>query len=456
MLLATISMVMLLLFGAFAVDLGAAWSQRRENQAAVDPAGVAGALQTAGLLQGAAIAAADAEVIRITYSSIDPAMTFSQWQAEWAACTDPDKGAEYTVTGSSDCISYNRNLQKLRAKTPLVETQTTFAGVIGIDTVSTDAFVEVILGQDRSGGGVLPFGLPGGAAGDIEICLKTGANPKNVVPCDGPDTGNFGFLDITEYGDVAAEDPTLVSCNGTVNARLSRNIARGVDHPMVEAPLANSPFKRDITGCTSGNWHFNPYSLTTGTGNRTGVLDAGFIEGVSGLPGRLTLSSDRVSQGGKTFDDKPLWEYLNVAGQSLCPGVIDKAGMAACITKIRANPGTVYFWGEGEAGPDIATSPRFAWVPLMHGTTLGNGSTTLNIDEFRPIYVQTTLWSCDANACDATHDPSEPGGIVGTIKQNSKLEAVSAFQIPRSNLPDSVDDGFFGTSGADIFYAITK
>ena len=100
-----------------------------------------------------------------------------------------------------------------------------------------------------------------------------------------------------------------------------------------------------------------------------------------------------------------------------------------------------------------ADSARFAWVPLFYGATLGNGNTTLNIDTFRPVYIQTTLWKCNANSCDATHDPSE--GITGTISGNDKLEAVSALQIPRANLPDTVDDDFFG-KGAETFYAITE
>ena len=68
--------------------------------------------------------------------------------------------------------------------------------------------------------------LPPGAGG-TEICLKTGANPKNTAPCDGPVTGNFGFLNFTEYGD---EDGNGTLCTGGGTDRLARNIARGIDH----------------------------------------------------------------------------------------------------------------------------------------------------------------------------------------------------------------------------------
>jgi Flp pilus assembly protein TadG len=442
LLLAVMSMLTLLLFGAFAVDLGSAWSQRRQNQGAIDPGTVAGALQTRGVDAATAIAAADAEIMRITYSSIDPDMTPAQWQAEWAACTDPDKGTEYTVTGSSDCISYTSNLQKIRARTPGVDTPTSFAGVIGIDTLTTDAAAEVLIAL-RGSGAILPFGLPGNTAGDTEICLKTGANPKDVAPCDGPDTGNFQFLDVTEFGNEALQSTTL--CSGDSTGRIGRNIARGVDHLIGVAPAAGAPFRTDVDGCMSGNFSYEPYSLTTQTGNVFPALDAGFIDGIGGYPGRLTLSSDTITQGGKTFDDKPLWEYLNGDGQTLCGVITTHDEMAVCLASMSGD--TMYFLDS------LTDSPRFAWVPLFYGTNLGTGNTTLNVDEFRPVYLQTTLWSCSASACDASHDPGE--GITGTIQSNDSLIAVSALQLPVDNLPASADASFFGRGGAAL-YALTR
>ena len=317
MLLTTLSIVVLLMFGAFAVDLGAAWSQRRENQAAVDSGGVAGAIQTRGVDQATAIAQSDAEIIRITYNSIGPDMTAAEWAAEWVACTDPDKGAEFTITGSSDCISYTGSLSKMRVRTPEVDTNTTFAAVIGLNTLQTDAVAEVIISIFAKGK-VMPFGLPGGVANDTEICLKSGANPKNVPPCDGPDTGNFGFLDISDYGN--EQLGTTTQCNGGTTTRLARNIARGIDHPIATAPNAAAVFRTDLAGCVDGNINYAPYSLSTETGNMTGVLEDGFVAGVSGYPGRLAPpnSTNLFTQGGKSFDNTPLDSYLNSDGDTFC------------------------------------------------------------------------------------------------------------------------------------------
>jgi Flp pilus assembly protein TadG len=456
MLLVTVSMVMLLLFGAFAVDLGAAWSQRRENQAAVDPGGMAAALETRGKTQAVAIADADAEVMRITYNSIDPDMPFSDWVTAWTLCADPAKDPKFTVTGSSDCISYTNSLSTIRVKTPLVDTDTTFASIIGLDTLQTDAFVEVTIGlEDR--GQILPFGLPGTSAGANEVCLKTGTQPIPTPPCDGPDDGNFGFLDIAEYGN----EPfgTITTCSGAVGL-LERNIARGVDHPILSVSNPAAPYKHDIDGCLPNpNLNYGPHTMSTAaaTGDKAQVVTDGLVRGTSNpaggtLTGRLTQSTDTISTAQGNIDDKPLWEYLNGAGQTFCGTVNNHDEMADCLQKMRQATGNTnnYFLDS------LGDSARFAWVPLFHNLVLGpGGSVSHNIKEFRPIYLQTTFWKCEPGGCDAVHDPGEP--LQGTIKGGNgfSINALTSLQIPRKNLPDKIDDGFFG-KGSETLYAIVE
>jgi hypothetical protein len=439
-------MLVLLAFAAFAVDLASAWSQRAQNQGAVDPGAVAGAMQTRGVTKAAAIAASDVEIIRITYSTLAPDMTLAEWAARWAACLDQDKGSEFTTTATSDCISYTNSLSKVRVLLPRIATETTFAGLIGIETLYTNAFAEV--GTSLSGiGAVLPFGLPGNAATNPEICLKTGAEPQSISPCDGPDFGNFSFIDITEFGN--DEMGTTTQCIGSTNSRLARNVARGIDHPIAIAPGEFAALRTDLAGCQDGNFNYAPYTLTTETGNKVGVLGNGFIEGIGSLPGRLTLSSDTVTYAGRTWDDKPLWEYLNAAGQIFCAPFRSEPSwthdeIAACTA---AMTGTTAYFVE-----DIANAPRFGWVPLFYGFDLGTGNTTLNVVEFRSVYIQTTLWSCTPSACDAIHNPSEP--IEGTLQTTDKLEAVTAIQVPKGNLPFTIADGF--GKGGETVYAITR
>lgn len=446
LLIAIISMLMMLAFGAFAVDLAAAWSQRSQNQGAVDTGGVAGALQTRGVGKTAAIAAADVEIIRITYATMSPDMTLTDWTAQWTACSDPGKGVEFTISATSDCISYTNSLSKVRVLLPKIPTDTTFAGIIGVDTLRTDAFAEI--GSSLSAvGAVLPFGLPGNAANDPQICLKTGPEPQSIEPCDGPDTGNFSFIDITEFGN--DDMGTSTQCTGATNTRMARNIARGIDHPLAIAPSEFAPFRTDLAGCQDGNFNYGPYSLTTETGNKVGVIDNGFIEGVGSYPGRLTLSTDTVTHGGRTWDDKPLWEYLNPAGQAFCAPYLtgpawNHDDMATCVSNMAGS--TPYFL---EA---IAGSARFGWVPLFYGIDLGLGNTTHNVLEFRSVYIQTTFWSCTPDSCAAIHDPSEP--LQGSLAVNDKLEAVTAIQIPSGNLPFTIADGF--GKGGEVVHAIIR
>lgn len=70
-------------------------------------------------------------------------MTPDMTRAEWAACTDADKPVAYTETLGSDCISFTDNLSRIRVRTTVVPWNTTFAEVIGFDTIGTSAFAEV-------------------------------------------------------------------------------------------------------------------------------------------------------------------------------------------------------------------------------------------------------------------------------------------------------------------------
>jgi hypothetical protein len=183
--------------------------------------------------EGQAMDDAETEVIRITYQTIDQDMTFDEWKTAWAGCTDTEKPGEYTKINTSDCVSFNADLTKMRVRLPDIDIQTAFAQVLGHDTIATSGEAEVELVPSTKAGGVLPFGLPWAVAGDLEACLKSGSNPKSVAPCDGPDAGNFGFLDITQFGSDSLG--TSTNCTGNTIGRMARNIAQGADHKLSQA-----------------------------------------------------------------------------------------------------------------------------------------------------------------------------------------------------------------------------
>ena len=325
LILVAISLVALLGFAAVAVDGAGAWALKRQDQSAADTGVLAGALQTSGVDKATAIQAATDEIIRITYVNVDPDMDIAAWKAEWAGCVDPAKPVDFTEPGVSsdvglgaiDCISFTDNLQDVRVITPVIPWDTTFGKVIGFDQIDTRAEAEVHIEYDIPGG-VLPFGMPGGAAGG-EVCLKTGANPKDVAPCDGPDEGNFGFLDFTQFGNT--DFGTTKNCTGGGTSRLERNIAQGIDHGLgtwdtdpASAPV--SPTNLELDACNDGAFLAYPYQVATQTGNVAQVLDDGLADGTDGLDGKLAGGNNKVNVRGNWLDNTTLRSFLTGAGKT--------------------------------------------------------------------------------------------------------------------------------------------
>ena len=145
------------------------------------------------------------------------------------------------------------------------------------------------------------------------------------------------------------------------------------------------------------------------------------------------------------LDNARLSSYLNSAGRSLCGSGVDHTQMITCLQGYNSSMGVIF-------DDSIADSPRFGWVPLFHEATLGPGNTTLTIKDFRPVYIQTTLWGCNANSCDLVWDPGEP---FGPGPNNVKIEASSAIQIPGDALPSGVVAGQPG-SDSQVEYLLSR
>ncbi|MEA2001698.1 MAG: hypothetical protein U9N84_07415 [Actinomycetota bacterium] len=424
-------LVVLMGFAAIAIDGAAAWALRRQDQSGADTGAIAAALFTADRTKAQAMQDAENEVIRITYSTMTPDMTAGEWAAEWAACTDPSKPAEFTETLGSDCISFSSNLDQIRVQTPVIPWKTTFAQAIGFNQIDTSASAEVSLDMSANGG-VLPFGMPGDASDVNEICLKTGPNPSGVPPCDGPATGNFGFLNFTQFGNDALG--TSQDCNPDTGT-LTEAIAHGIDHPMGKATVFPAPPHEDRVACNDGNFNSRPYQVFTNTGNVAQALDDGFAGDGAGLDGKLGTGSNLIDVRGKALDNTPLWDYLTPSGKLFCAPIASPITthdeMVACLALYKSSGSTAELFT-----PSIIAAPRWGWVPLFHEATLGNGTTPLTIKDFRAVYIQTTLMSCIATTCEVIWDPGEPATHPGPGKTNIRIEAATAIQLPASSLPE--------------------
>ena len=447
--IAAISMVVLLAFAAIAVDVAASWVERRQDQAAVDVADLSAAQLTAAKLQGQAMADAEAEVRRIS------AANFGTSDAEWAACTDPGKPAEYdrTVPGYQ-CVSFNSDLSKIRVRAPVQDVPTYFASVVGVTSIPVSAFAEVSMYFDGGVGGVLPFGMPDSAKNDTELCLKTASQPLPDI-CDGPDSGNFGPLDFRIYGSAF----TTENCNlGGLGqgGGIAQNIATGVDHELGKY-VADE--RRELDGC-GVNVLWMPTTGKTETGNvKAQSLDDGFLDGINGHDGRLYRPGSGRSFKGTPVDNTPLWSYFWPAASRAGTPCADTAindtstnakheNMAACLVWWKTNrPSSQLF------DPSLADSRRFAWVPLLN-QDWPNGSQHVDWIDFRPVFVQTLAADCKNNiGCSIHFDPGEPP--IGDQNTNKALGAATALQLGYNMLPDNIKEGAPG-QGTIVEYLLIR
>jgi hypothetical protein len=468
-----LAIVVVMIFVAYAVDLGALSNERRQDQTAAD----SGALAGVGLLSGGTDAAAQ-KVIDITYRNLDTTMPLADWTSLWATCSDPDRNStEYPVVSTeSPCISFNSYLTRIRVRIPNVTVDASFSRAAGVDHLLSTAAAEAELIFGFSGG-ILPFGLPNGSGGQTEICLKSGPSSQapNQPPCDGPATGNFGSLDIAWYGNPLMGTPT--QCNGNTNGRLAGNMALGVDHPLDEwrgpdedPPESSEVIRDDNALCPDQGARPNQIMGQTGIGAN---LDAGMVSATSvdgrTVPGRLTRSpfaTRVVRTGTQPLDDKPLWEFIDPTLTSGIPpscvrsGISSKTQMRTCLADYAAGVGcatvpcsvplfTADTDGDATNGVvDIQRSPRFAFVPQLWDDQWGTGSGNYAIKRFRPVFVQTTYFGCNAQRCSASHDPGEAGTGI-PVATNKQLEGLTALLLLNQMFPAAVIDlgpGHTGTS----------
>jgi hypothetical protein len=306
MVIVALLLVVLMVFAAFAVDLGGLYNARRQDQSAADSGATAGALD---LDDPAAVLS---QVDQRVSNTLDVPVGTLDWADAACSASDPDPvDTVLLVAGVSyPCITMDAASTAIQIKIPPREYPSVFGGIIGVDGYTHTAFA--IAGEIAVGfGGVLPFGLPAAASGNNIACLKDGPHGPDDA-CDGPDTGHFGYLDFTFYGDTEAN--TTQMCSGGENERIANNIAVGVDHDL----QAYTGAFRLVDGDECGALERRATSAYSNTGNRTSAFGAGIYSGSSfsdGEPGRLqrrdaSLAGDEESVDGYDLDDNPLWDFI--------------------------------------------------------------------------------------------------------------------------------------------------
>lgn len=230
-------LTLLIGMAAIAVDLGAGWNARRQDQTAADLAAVAGAIayvssnvQTETVNQVLSISAMNLGL------TTDPTWgyttTDTSWRNAWTGCTDPARPTGFNTFnapsawggGAMQCISGSAT--EIRVRLPNQFTATSFGKVLGQSQITTFAVAHATL-KFRSGGGVRPFGILNGIAAGT-TCLTTSPSGLAAPPCDGPASGNFGTLNSQTWG--SPDFGTTLDCGSPGNEELGLAIAKGLDH----------------------------------------------------------------------------------------------------------------------------------------------------------------------------------------------------------------------------------
>ncbi len=221
------SLLLLVGMAAVAIDLGAGFNERRQDQTAADLGALSGAL---AFLSPTSTDNVANEVLAIVEENLDTSYSPSDWETLWSACTD--SGALNPVAAPSSwgastlqCISADYETLRVRIPTQIIDTA--LGGAIGFDTLSTSAVAEAKL-QFIGGGHPKPFGLlnslPAG-----ETCLTQPATGQAMDACDGSASGNFGTI-LSDtwnlYGD------TVVDCGTPGAEEVALAVAIGLDHPV--------------------------------------------------------------------------------------------------------------------------------------------------------------------------------------------------------------------------------
>jgi hypothetical protein len=498
-------MLVLIGFAAVAVDGGIAFSDRRQQQSAADVGSLA-ALQFArttlvsaqpacGGLVGLTYSACRGaeETIEIVNDNLGNRFTL----ADWAACADPGKPAKYTrVSTLSPCINFTVNLRQARVRLPTTAVETTFGGVIGFDTVNVSATAEAGADLNHSAA-IVPFAIGPTGSGSTHACLfANSAITLNVAPCNGPASGNFGFLDVSLYGNGTIGTPQICGA-ASIMQKLATNIIAGADHPLWPFDAVTYPYViNDTANCP--NWGNPVTELRTQTGNATTGLQNGLFSGIAtpafegrlmckGVPSTSTAGEyaaykwesnacvDVLNSFPEFLDHTPLWDFVipgansEVIGGACVPfgmAIKNRTEMKACLDGWKAwsvanGPHTKSLFDDS-----LEYTPRFAAIPVLNNDP-STGTGNYLITDIRPAYFETIYMKCNASTCDFVHSPGEvptgncPSPLTNNdyscgwlANGNKNITAMSAFILTEDMLGAIHQENFPARPGTIVYNLI--
>lgn len=460
MVLFALTAVVLLVFVAFAVDIGGVATERRQDQTASDGSALGAAQKMPS--DPATVAAAMALVrnnLGLSAADLPDAAfnTCGAYPARPVVLRDA-AGNPY------NCITADRARSVLRVVVPPRSYRTAFARVIGINSLPHSATADAEV-RVRGYGGILPFAI---TVTTGTGCLKDGPGDKLPLPCNGPDTGNFGTIRSPLIGsDALGTSPG--SCPGApTNHDLENNIAVGLDHRVVRWASGALDY---YDTCDQAPPAPTPNNVDVKTGFTSGVFENGMIAGTGysdGGPARLRRGPfPKRPVLGASLDNWPLYKFIP---ESLAPPDIPAtcqrslfsgdglAQMDLCLTAYRnPPPGVTYrplFSLDTDPGDgiwDIQRSPRFAYVPRV--ADLPNGSSeSRRILAFVPVWLQTVWAGCSKGVCDVAFNPD--GTSTAPLATNQQINGMSVLALS-GTLPGALNDDPYQLD-ANVFIQLVR
>ncbi len=465
------SLLVLMGFAAFAVDLSMAKNERRLDQGTIDAATLAGAVE---IITGGGTA----EAAAATRAYVDTNLNRTLSNQNWNDCTDPEalptSGIPTATDPTQPCISFGENddgdpFGKIRAVLPLQATATTFGRVLGVTQLETSALAEVQL-KGSINSGAFPAGLLAGAGAGDSFCIKTGTSATQS--CGTSSTGDFGNFRPYFYKEVGPTNPPTVCTSGDQPAPLSYVMARGLDHFLGTTPTEPGSRVNGSTCPTDPGPAF-PDRVNSGAGYSNndvtnGLVAGGAYDGVS-YTGRLAQKAwpgfGDAEVFGRQIENRPLWTFIDTGLSGLPAACVDAAGgpdfhddyndptaeatfldaradLASCL----ADPGTP----AGLFTSDLYDSPRLTIVPRYHQSApIGNNSCCYDILSFEVVFIDEIWtdngpgWTCDGGMVNDTavgfckHSPGRRGTIDHTSAGQRRVDSASALVLSCELLPDA-------------------
>ena len=265
-----LTIVVMLTFVAFAVDLGNAKQKRRNAQNAADGAALAAARD----LTNVSLAMSVRESTAVATAKSYVAGTYGA--VTWTGCTDSSHLTDTPDAASTnECISFSSSPLEVRVRLPIDDVPTAFAGVVGVRSIPVRAAAAAKVSSPFTLR-IIPDAVTT-ADGTGNLCIE---NSGSDTSCKKRTSGNFGDLQSPRFMRFT------VDANNNDDA-LRINYMMGLDH-FIEAWGSGSPPRTtkicdgDMKNppCTTSNVTDNTLIanyMNTNTGNNTNELGDGLL-----------------------------------------------------------------------------------------------------------------------------------------------------------------------------------